>query len=136
MGFETARKGFNEIIEHWETKEFGTWSIAEKENPLYVIGFGGLSYRLYADEKKLNLGYRFDKKYWGKGYATELAQNAIKFGFTKLKLKEIFAIVRPKHLASVSVLQKCKMFLVEELDDAPNQEKSLVFKIEKNFLNF
>lgn len=131
MNLETAEKVFSEMMEHWKMKGFGTWSIREKENPGFVIGFGGLSDRLYGEETKLNLGYRFDKKYWGKGYATELAQNAIAFGLIELNKKEIFAIVRPKHLASIKVLEKCKMKLVGELNDVENDDNSLVYKIEK-----
>jgi [ribosomal protein S5]-alanine N-acetyltransferase len=115
MNFETAEKGF------------GTWSIREKEDPGYIIGFGGLCNRLYGEEVKLNLGYRFDKEYWGKGYATELSQYAIAFGFDELNINGIFALVRPRHLASIKVLEKCKMKLVDELDDVPN---ALLFKNE------
>ena len=131
MNFETAQKAFNEMIDNWGKYCFSSWSIREKENPEFIIGFGGLGYRLYGDEIKLNLGYRFDKKYWGKGYATELAQNAIVFGFNELNVKEIFAIVRPKHLVSIKVLEKCTMKLFGELNDVENDENSLVYKIEK-----
>jgi RimJ/RimL family protein N-acetyltransferase len=131
MDLETAEKVFSEIVEHWTENGFGTWSIREKENPGFIIGFGGLADRLYGNDTKLNLGYRFDKKYWGKGYATELAQNAIEFGFYELSKNEIFAIVRPKHLASIKVLEKCNMKLFDELNDVPNAEHSLIYKIEK-----
>jgi len=131
MNFETAEEAFSEMVEHWKINEFGTWSIREKENPEFIIGFGGLADRLYGEETKLNLGYRFDKKYWGKGYATELAQTAIAFGFNELNKNEIFALVRPKHLASIKVLVKCKMKLIDELNDVPNAENSLIYKIEK-----
>ena len=73
MSFEIAEKVFGEMMEHWKVNGFGTWSIKEKEKPEFIIGFGGLANRLYGNETKLNLGYRFDKNYWGKGYATELA---------------------------------------------------------------
>ena len=106
MNFETAKKSFDEMMEHWKETGFGTWSIKEKENPDFIIGFGGLSDRLYGAETKLNLGYRFDKNYWGKGYATELAQHAIEFGLKELNKTEIFAIVRPKHDVSIKILEK------------------------------
>ena len=131
MNFETAEKAFSKMIEHWEENGFGTWSIKEKENPPFIIGFGGVSNRFYGDELKLNVGYRFDKKYWGKGYATELAQSAIEFGLNELNKNELFAIVRPMHLASIKVIEKCKMKLFGELNDVPNEAYSLIYKIEK-----
>jgi RimJ/RimL family protein N-acetyltransferase len=130
MSLETAQKAFDEILKHWEVNGFGVWRVREKENPEFVIGFGGLSDRLYGTETKLNLGYRFDKDYWGKGYATELAKHAIAFGFKELDKKEIFAIVRPKHLSSINVLEKCKMKLFGELNDVQNEESSLIYSIE------
>jgi ribosomal-protein-alanine N-acetyltransferase len=129
MSLNTATNVFTEIMQHWNATGYGTWSIREKQHPDFVIGFGGLAARPYGNEMKLNLGYRFDKDVWGKGYATELAQFAIHFGLHTLHKKEIFAIVRPSHLASIRVLEKCNMKLAGELDDVPNEKNSLVFKI-------
>ena len=131
MNLETATAVFKEILAHWEAQGFGSWSIREKDDPAFIIGFGGLSDRWYGDEIKLNLGYRFDKNYWGKGYATELAQKAVAFGFTELHIKEIFAVVRPAHLVSIKVLEKCNMQLAGTLDDVENAPHSLVYKIEQ-----
>lgn len=131
MNFETAEKAFNKMIEHWEENGFGSWSIREKEHPEFIIGFGGVANRFYGDELKLNVGYRFDKNYWGKGYATELAQSAIQFGLNELNKNELFAIVRPNNTASIKVLEKCKMTLFDQLNDVPNEACSLIYKIEK-----
>jgi RimJ/RimL family protein N-acetyltransferase len=131
MTMEIAEKAFNEMTAHWKAKGFGCRSVKEKENPAFVIGFGGLSNRLYGNEMKLNIGYRFDKNYWGKGYATELAQSAINLGLNELHKNELFAIVRPAHSASIKVLEKCKMKLVDELNDVANEANSLIYKIEK-----
>lgn len=131
MDLKTAEQAFKTMLTHWDEKGFGTWAIKEKENPAFIIGFGGLSYRLYGNEIKLNVGYRFDSNSWGKGYATELAKNAIAFGLYKLDKNEIFAVVRPKHLVSIKVLEKCNMQLFGRLDDVENEEHSLVYKIAK-----
>ena len=131
MNFETAEKAFSNMIDHCQENGFGTWSIKEKETPAFIIGFRGVSNRFYGDELKLNVGYRFDKKYWGKGYATELAESAIEFGLNELNKNELFAIVRPMHLASIKMLEKCKMKLFGELNDVPDEEHSLIYKIEK-----
>ena len=130
MKMEKAKAAFTEIMEHWNDHGFGTWAIKEK-GPATIIGFGGLSYRMYGEELKLNLGYRFDKDFWGKGYATELSEYAIHFGFTDLQVEQIFAVVRPKHEVSIKVLEKCNMQLSGQLNDVPNQEDSLVFIIQK-----
>ena len=131
MNAEKAKETFEEFITHWNKHNFGTWTIKAIDSKT-IIGFGGLSYRMYGNELKLNLGYRFDKDSWGHGYATELAKYAIKYGFDELKADRIFAIVRPKHAVSIKVLEKCNMVLIETLNDVPNEENSLVYMIENN----
>ncbi|WP_103070378.1 GNAT family N-acetyltransferase [Aquimarina sediminis] len=118
-------------IEHWEKHKFGMWTIRTKENPDKIIGFGGLSYRKYEDTLKLNLGYRFNKEYWGNGYATELATYAVHHGLITLGKKEVFALVRPNHIASIKILEKSGMKLIGKLDDVPGAEKSLIYTIQQ-----
>lgn len=130
MNHETAQEVFEYMLKHWEDHGFGIWKIAEKTKPHYSIGFGGLSNRKYGDELRLNIGFRFDKQYWGKAYATEFAQAAIQYGFTDLKKSSIFGLVRPQNLASVRVLEKCNMLLWGRLADVPNQADSLVYRVD------
>ncbi|MFS4429881.1 GNAT family N-acetyltransferase [Chryseobacterium sp. S90] len=130
MSFEKAENTFTKMLDHWDSHHFGSWAIAEKESPENIIGFGGLSYKLYGDKEKLNLGYRFASQAWGKGYATEFTKKAIDFGF-KENNEEIFAIVRPTNIASVKVLEKAGMIKIRTLNDVPGQPESLVYRIQK-----
>ncbi|MCW3465183.1 GNAT family N-acetyltransferase [Chitinophaga nivalis] len=125
---EEARAIFDRQLTHWTEHHFGTWAIKLKDDPATLIGFGGLTYRKYGDELKLNLGYRFDKDHWGKGYATELAKYAIDFCFNHLQKETVWALVRPYNTVSVKVLEKAGMLLVSDLDDVPGEVKSLVFQ--------
>ena len=108
MNLDTAKASFSEIISHWEKYEFGNWAIKEKTTG-EVIGFGGLSYRKYGSESKLNLGYRFDKNHWGKGYATEAASAVIAFGFEQINLAEIIAFTAVVNQRSQAVMQRLGM---------------------------
>ena len=130
MNMEKAKEVFNEWLTHWNEYNFGAWAIKLKGTET-IAGFGGLSYRMYGDELKLNLGYRFDAAFWGQGYATELAKYTIVYGFSELQKDKIFAIVRPKHAVSIKVLEKCGMQLSGKLNDVPGEEESLVYIIEK-----
>lgn len=130
MDPEKAEMVFGQLLIHWSDHNFGTWAVKIKGAGT-IIGFGGLSYRMYGNELKLNLGYRFDKDFWGQGYATELARYAIYYGFYKLAIDKIFAIVRPEHNVSINILEKCNMKLFGTLNDVPHQEDSLVYVIEK-----
>jgi len=127
---ENAKEAFQKFIDHWSDHNFGSWAIRLKDTK-EVIGFGGLSYRMYGKEQRLNLGYRFDKDFWGKGYASEVSQHSIHYAFSEMKVAEIFAIVRPKHAASINVLEKCNMRLLETIDDVPGEEESLIYILKK-----
>lgn len=130
MTFAKAENTFKRMMDHWEQYNFGSWTIIAKENR-DIIGFGGLSYKMYGEEEKLNLGYRFAVEAWGKGYATEFTKKAISLGFNNIGKEEIFGIVRPDNIASVKVLEKAGMTPIGTLNDVPGQPESLVYRIQK-----
>lgn len=85
---------------------YGRWAVVYKpENK--VIGFAGLKYLPELNET--DIGYRFLPKYWGKGIATEVSREIIKYGFEILKLDRIIGITMPKNIASYKVLEKIGM---------------------------
>lgn len=47
-----------------------------------------------------------DKNYWGKGIATEAIELLVKYGFDKLKLKEIDLAVEPENKPAIRVYEK------------------------------
>ena len=55
------------------------------------------------------MGYCLNRKYWGKGLATEAATSILSFGFTQLGLHRIYATVFPGNTASANVLKKIGM---------------------------
>ena len=80
------------------------------------IGWCGLKAR--PERNEIDLGYRFMKTAWGKGYATEAAFACIKYGFEKLNLERIVGRAMPQNTASLKVLQKCDMqYVGEEIVD-------------------
>lgn len=130
MNLAIAEEAFHQLLLHWKEHNFGSWTI-KLNNSSTIIGFGGLSYRMYGSELKLNVGYRFDAAFWGQGFATELAHYALHYGFDALEKDEIFAIVRPQHSASIKVLEKCGLQICGALDDVPNAAHSLIYSIKK-----
>ena len=56
-----------------------------------------------------SLGYFLLKPYWGKGYATEVAQMMIAYCFTTLKLHKVTAGCDAENIASGMVMKKCGM---------------------------
>lgn len=119
-------------LRHWDENGYGQWAITTREAPEHVIGFGGIALYNYLNVLRLNLGYRFDATAWGQGYATELGTRALAYAFNELKAEQVFALVRPSHLASIGVLEKIGMQPFDELDDVPGQPQSLVYIARRN----
>lgn len=103
------------ILPQYALYNYGRWAVHLKTD-LQFIGWCGLKNIPQRDE--IDLGYRFKKEFWGKGYATEAAFACIKYGFEKLKLNRIIGRAIPGNIASLKVLEKCGMtFLKEETID-------------------
>ncbi len=60
-------------------------------------------------ERRANIGYEFDPRYWGQGYGTESARARLAFGFGELHLHRIWANCVAENAASAHVLAKIGM---------------------------
>lgn len=100
---EDAERWIERAIAAQSQHGFCRWAAVEKANER-LIGSCGFGY-LY-DEPSIELGYLLGSRFWGQGYATEAARACLQYGFEKLNLPEIVAVVTPEHLASRRVLEK------------------------------
>ncbi|MEK7224059.1 MAG: GNAT family N-acetyltransferase, partial [Bacteroidota bacterium] len=93
----------------------GRWAVHSKPDKEF-IGWCGLKARPARNE--IDLGYRFIRAAWGRGYATEAAWACIQYGFEKLHLQRIIGRAMPDNKASLRVLEKCGMtYIGEEVVD-------------------
>ncbi|WP_417855306.1 GNAT family N-acetyltransferase [Xanthomarina gelatinilytica] len=104
-------KNFLAEYKDYKLHNMGRWAVCLKENDTF-LGWCGLTY--HTNEKLVEVGYRFYKKYWNKGYATESAKASITYGFETLKLKDIYAHAHIKNTASHKVIEKCGLHVVNE----------------------
>ncbi|MES2560790.1 MAG: GNAT family N-acetyltransferase [Bacteroidota bacterium] len=87
------------IMPQYKNK-MGRWAVHLKEGDTF-IGWCGL--KKVGDE--IDLGYRFKKQFWGKGYATEAAKGVLEYG-VKMELQNIVGRASIANVASVNVLKK------------------------------
>ena len=55
-----AASALQERLAVWRQHGYGSWALALRERPDWVIGFGGLSWKPLGAQRTVNLGYRFD----------------------------------------------------------------------------
>lgn len=99
-----TQRALESIIRHWERHGFGRWAVIEKSTGEF-IGFGGLRSLFGTPE----VVYHLAKARWGRGYATELARAALRFGFEERDYARIVAITKPANIASIHVMDKLGM---------------------------
>ena len=106
------------IISQYALYNHGRWAVHVKAT-LEFLGWCGLKYR--AELNEIDLGYRFKKEGWGKGYATEAAYASIQYGFETIGLQRIVARAEIDNIGSWKVLEKSGMRYIadEEVDGYP-----------------
>lgn len=109
-----AAKEFLKAYKHYEQYGFGRWAVILKSTEEY-LGWCGLKYT--PDLNEYDLGYRFSKKHWGKGYATESSIAALQLGFNQFNMDQIVGRVMQGNKASVNVLKKVGMTFLENRED-------------------
>jgi RimJ/RimL family protein N-acetyltransferase len=73
-----------------------------------LIGNAGIRMKT-SDAQEADIGYELDPRYWGCGYATEVADALLTFGFQELGLHRIWAWCVAENRASAHVLEKIGM---------------------------
>lgn len=88
---------------------FGRWAVILKETNKF-LGWCGLKLN---EENIVDLGFRFFRNEWGKGFATESSIASLNYGFTNLNINEIFGRTSIENIASKRVLEKIGMKFIK-----------------------
>lgn len=115
---------------------WGLWAVERKSTGVF-IGFVGL----HRPATKLpfspcvEIGWRLAKQYWGNGYATEAAQEALRYAFENLHLAEIVSFTSVINKQSQNVMKKIGMadtrknFMHPSLPAGDRLQEHVLFKI-------
>jgi len=110
-GAPLTRKGTEAQISHfvsrWEEHGIGPWAAEDRATGAF-LGFIGLAFHEDWPEgqHKTEVGWRLDRRFWGRGLATEGALASLRYGFGELGLERIICIVQPANAASRRVAEK------------------------------
>ncbi len=124
---EKFKKGFEAY-----DRSFEIFQIIRKEDNC-ILGMTGFV-RWYPDHSRAEFGYALNHQdHYGKGYMTEANAPIIKYGFETLKLHRIEALVEPKNIASIKLIEKLGMekegFLKEHYCKNGVFEDSLIYAV-------
>ena len=97
-------------VDAWLERQFvryaadghGLWAVTPRGEG-EVIGQCGLTWQDIDGATRLEVGYLFNRAWWGHGYATDAARACRDAAFAVLGAQEVFAKVRDTNLASMNV---------------------------------
>lgn len=68
---------------------------------------GTVTLRTLEGSTEIELGYRWKKSSWGRGYATETCKSLINYAFFQAGFRRVVAVIDPDNQSSERVLIKC-----------------------------
>ncbi len=103
---------------------WGFWAVQLKSTDEF-IGFVGL----HIPKSNLpfspcvEIGWRLLRKFWGKGYATEAAAEALAYAFNTLKLSEVVSFTSVANFRSRSVMERLGLSNTHQNFEHPDIQK-------------
>jgi RimJ/RimL family protein N-acetyltransferase len=118
---------------HWSLLGFGYWVVEERETAEFVgeVGFGDFKRDMQPALPSIpELGWVLAPATHGKGYATEAAQAALRWGRQHFQSNDFACLIHPEHRASIRVATKCgfEAWQLATYKDQP----AMIFKLKKD----
>jgi ribosomal-protein-alanine N-acetyltransferase len=118
MSLRQSQEQITFIQRQYRENGIGRWAVIDKQTGDFV-GWSGLKLITELLNQRTNfyeLGYRFLRPYWGRGYATEAAQASVHYAFNTLGLTAIYSMADVQHQASHHVLLKLGFVCIGQFD--------------------
>lgn len=128
---EQAAEAFIENYSDYDKNGFGRWAVIRNEDQVF-IGWCGLKLN---ELNLVDLGFRFLRHEWGKGYATESSRAVLKYGFETFDLSEIIGRAAKSNPASIHVLEKIGMQFWKE-DGCKGIQEAVYYRMSKEEFSF
>ncbi len=119
-------ENFIRNYDHYDKYDFGRWAIELKATG-ECMGYCGLRHK--TETQLTDLGYRYARKFWNQGFATEAAIKCLQLGFERYDQTKIIGRVMKGNHASARVLEKIGMKYIGEFEFA--EHEGLLYTIEK-----
>jgi ribosomal-protein-alanine N-acetyltransferase len=115
FGSENDALDFLKNYDQYTKYKTGRMAVLSKDDHTF-LGWCGIKFDPSSGE--YDLGFRFYKKYWNQGFASEAAIASLKYGFETLNIPIILGRAMEQNLASIQVLKKCGMKYIGKMDCA------------------
>jgi RimJ/RimL family protein N-acetyltransferase len=127
---EQAEQSIASFERDWDERGYGLFAVEESQTGS-LIGFTGLSWPGFLPEvlPSVEIGWRFARPYWGRGYASEAAIATLSFGVIELGIRDIVSIYQIGNDASVRIMQKLGMVFDRKTIDPTCEREIEVYRL-------
>jgi RimJ/RimL family protein N-acetyltransferase len=91
------------MLGHWLMRGYGMWAVEERSTGSMVGRVGFIDPEGWPG---FELGWMIDRSRWGRGYAPEAADVALRFARDVLRRERVISLIRPANAASIRVAEK------------------------------
>jgi RimJ/RimL family protein N-acetyltransferase len=91
------------LMGHWQLGGTGMWAVEEKATGAFV---GMIGFAAPEGWPGFELAWILSRRFWGKGYATEGAREALAYAFNVMERNQVISLIHPENRASVRVALK------------------------------
>jgi len=123
-----TREWINWTLNNYAKYGVGLWIVEDKATGDF-LGQCGIVPQEVDGEIKMEIGYLFVRRAWGKGYATEAATACKKFGFEQLNESEMISLVDVHNIPSVKVAERIGMSVRKKINKW--EKEILVYSVSK-----
>lgn len=101
-------------LKRYESYGHGVWAVILKDS-LQFVGDCGLVIQEVDGVEELEVGYHFNRNFWGLGLATEAALGCLDYGFNRLGSRRIISLIRPENLSSRRLAERNGLKVEKEI---------------------
>jgi ribosomal-protein-alanine N-acetyltransferase len=108
MTVEQSRSAFDRVRRQIDERGWGLWAVEIQRE---LAGFCGLAEPGFDAPFTpcIEIGWRFHRRFWGRGYALEAARLALRFAFDHLRVSEVVSFTARQNLRSQRLMQRLGM---------------------------
>jgi len=101
-------------LKRYEDFGHGLWAAILKDGQQFV-GDCGLVVQEVDGAQELEVGYHFNKNFWGQGLAAEAARGCMNYAFNRMNARRIISMIRPENLSSRRVAERNGLKIEKEI---------------------
>lgn len=100
--------------QRYETDGYGLYAVVLKSTG-ELIGDCGVTRQIVEGVPEMEVGYHFQRKHWGHGYATEAARACMTLAFSEFGAEKVISLIRPENVPSRRVAERNGMSVERQI---------------------